>query len=59
MTSRCTCLLSSARGIDGGQVWKGDVKKMKLSVDKLALTGWKPKYGSEQAVKLSAQALMK
>jgi UDP-glucose 4-epimerase len=46
-------------GIDGGRGWKGDVKKMRLSVDKLARTGWKPKYGSEQAVKLSARALVK
>jgi len=46
-------------GIDGGRGWRGDVRKMRLSVDKLIRTGWKPKYGSEQAVRLSVQALVK
>lgn len=44
-------------GVDGGGGWKGDVKTMQLSIDKLVKTGWKPTYTSRQAVKLSAMAL--
>jgi len=44
-------------GVDGGRGWKGDVKKMQLSIDRLLKTGWKPKYTSKQAVKLTAKAL--
>jgi UDP-glucose 4-epimerase len=44
-------------GIDGGRGWKGDVKKMQLSINKLLKTGWKPKYTSKQAVRLTAKAL--
>jgi UDP-glucose 4-epimerase len=43
-------------GVDGGRGWKGDVKKMQLSIDELLRTGWKPKYTSRQAVKLTARA---
>jgi UDP-glucose 4-epimerase len=46
-------------GVDGGRGWKGDVKKMRLSIDKLLQTGWKPKYGSKRAVELAAQVLIK
>lgn len=45
-------------GVDGGRGWKGDVKHMQLAINKLIQTGWKPKYGSAQAVRLSAKALM-
>jgi len=45
-------------GVDGGRGWKGDVKTMQLSIEKLEQTGWKPKYSSEQAVKLTARALI-
>lgn len=44
-------------GVDGGRGWKGDVKKMQLSINKLLKTGWKPKYTSKQAVKLTTKAL--
>jgi len=44
-------------GVDGGRGWKGDVKVMQLSTDKLVGTGWKAKYTSEQAVRLTARAL--
>jgi UDP-glucose 4-epimerase len=43
-------------GVDGGRGWKGDVKKMQLSIDKLLRTGWKPKYTSRQAVELTVKA---
>jgi UDP-glucose 4-epimerase len=46
-------------GVDGGRGWKGDVKKMQLSIDRLLKTGWKPRYTSKQAVKLTAKALKK
>jgi UDP-glucose 4-epimerase len=46
-------------GVDGGRGWKGDVKTMQLSINKLLKTGWKPKYTSEQAVKLATKALVR
>jgi len=46
-------------GVDGGRGWLGDVKIMHLSVDKLLKTGWKPKYNSEQAVRLAVRELLK
>jgi len=46
-------------GVDGGRGWKGDVKTMQLSINKLLQTCWKPKYTSKQAVRLAAKALMK
>lgn len=45
-------------GVDGGRGWKGDVKIMQLSIDKLVKTGWKPSHSSKQAVKLAARALI-
>jgi UDP-glucose 4-epimerase len=44
-------------GVDGGRGWKGDVKKMQLSINKLLKTSWKPKYTSKQAVKLTTKTL--
>jgi UDP-glucose 4-epimerase len=44
-------------GVDGGRGWKGDVKNMQLSIQKLLGTGWEPRYSSEQAVKLAAHEL--
>jgi len=46
-------------GIDGGRGWLGNVKIMHLSIEKLHKAGWKPKYDSEQAVKLATKALLK
>jgi len=46
-------------GVDGGRGWKGDVKTMQLSINKLLQTCWKPKYTSRQAVRLAAKALIK
>ncbi|MFQ5999280.1 MAG: NAD-dependent epimerase/dehydratase family protein [Candidatus Bathyarchaeia archaeon] len=46
-------------GVDGGRGWLGDVKVMLLSIDKLMKTGWKPKYDSEQAVRLTVKAILK
>ncbi len=46
-------------GVDGGRGWLGDVKVMHLSVGKLLKTGWKPKYSSEQAIRLAVRELLK
>jgi UDP-glucose 4-epimerase len=46
-------------GVEGGRGWLGDVKIMRLSIDKLMKTGWKPKYNSEQAVRLAVKAILK
>lgn len=46
-------------GVNGGRGWKGDVKIMQLSINKLLQAGWKPKYTSKQAVRLAAKALIK
>ena len=46
-------------GVDGDRGWLGDVKIMLLSIDKLMKTGWKPKYNSEQAVRLAVKAILK
>lgn len=43
-------------GVNGGRGWKGDVKTMLLSIEKLRKTGWKPKYTSREAVKLATKA---
>ncbi|MFQ5910521.1 MAG: NAD-dependent epimerase/dehydratase family protein [Thermoplasmata archaeon] len=45
-------------GIDDGRGWKGDVRKMLLSIEKLGSTGWKPTYRSEDAVRLAARELI-
>lgn len=42
-----------------GRGWLGDVKIMRLSVDKLLKTNWKPKYNSAEAVRLAAKELLK
>ena len=46
-------------GVNGGRGWLGDVKYMHLSVEKLLKVGWKPRYNSEQAIRLAIQALLK
>ncbi|MEM5778166.1 MAG: NAD-dependent epimerase/dehydratase family protein [Candidatus Aenigmatarchaeota archaeon] len=33
-----------------GRGWKGDVKLMQLSIDKIKKLGWKPKYSSKEAI---------
>jgi len=44
-------------GVDGGRGWKGDVKTMHLSIDKLLKLGWKPKLNSEEAVRMTVKKL--
>jgi len=44
-------------GGGGGRGWKGDVKIMQLSIDKLVKTEWNPKYSSKRAVERTVQVL--
>ena len=46
-------------GIDGGRGWRGDVKVMQLDMSNLKNHGWKPKYNSAEAVRLTAKYLVK
>jgi len=46
-------------GVEGGRGWRGDVKFMHLSVERLMKTGWRPKYNSEEAVRLAVRELLK
>ena len=34
-----------------GRGWKGDVKFMQLSIERIKKIGWKPKYNSEESVR--------
>jgi len=45
-------------GTDDGAGWKGDVKTMHLSIEKLTETGWRPKYTSERAIRDAARSLL-
>jgi len=42
-------------GVMGGRGWVGDVKVMHLDVRKLKSLGWRPRYRSEEAVRLAAR----
>ena len=46
-------------GVDGGRGWRGDVKTMLLSADKLLNLGWKPALNSEGAIRLSCRELLR
>jgi UDP-glucose 4-epimerase len=46
-------------GVSGGAGWKGDVKNMSLSIEKLTRSAWKPKYNSQQATKLTVKSIHK
>jgi len=45
-------------GVDGGRGWKGDVKIMQLDMNELRSVGWTPKFGSEEAVRLTARSVI-
>ena len=45
-------------GVDGGRGWKGDVKTMLLSIKEIEELGWKPKYGSREAIQMTARSLI-
>lgn len=46
-------------GVDDGRGWKGDVRTMLLDIQKIKALGWKPKYTSKEAVRLTARELVK
>ena len=46
-------------GVDGGRGWKGDVKFMRLSIEKAKSKGWKPKMNSYKAVRRTVQELLR
>ncbi|ASJ01318.1 NAD-dependent epimerase/dehydratase family protein [Thermococcus gorgonarius] len=45
-------------GVDGGRGWKGDVKFMRLSIEKAKKTGWQPKLNSYEAVRRTVRELL-
>jgi len=45
-------------GVDGGRGWRGDVKTMLLSCDRLMNLNWKPILDSEEAIRLSCRELL-
>jgi UDP-glucose 4-epimerase len=45
-------------GVDGGRGWQGDVKKMLMDVGKLKSCGWKPKYNSAEAVRVTTRQII-
>jgi len=50
--------LYTTGGVDGGRGWKGDVKYMLLSVQKLRKLGWTPKHNSRESVELTVTSLL-
>lgn len=46
-------------GTEGGRGWVGDVKKMLLSCKKIRSLGWKPTYGSTDAVSEAAHHMVR
>jgi len=46
-------------GVDGGAGWKGDVKLMLLSIEKLKDLGWKPTHNSHQSIEMAVSSLLK
>ncbi|AJC71448.1 UDP-glucose 4-epimerase [Thermococcus guaymasensis DSM 11113] len=46
-------------GVDGGRGWKGDVKFMRLSIEKAKATGWRPRLNSCEAVRRTVRELLK
>lgn len=41
----------------GDRGWKGDVPRFKYDISKVLVTGWKPEYTSDEAVRKAAQSL--
>ncbi len=51
-------VLKTTGGVDGGRGWKGDVKLMRLAIDRLQKSGWEPKFASEAAIRDTTKALI-
>jgi len=44
----------------GGKIgWKGDVPVVRYNINKIKKLGWKPKYNSDEAIRIAAQRLIK
>jgi UDP-glucose 4-epimerase len=46
-------------GVDGGRGWVGDVKDMLLDVSKLKELGWRPRFNSVEAVRLTVKEMLR
>jgi len=46
------------REISDGRGWKGDVRRMLLDISKINKLGWKPKWNSHQAVRLTVKGML-
>lgn len=49
--------LATTGGVEGGRGWKGDVKLMRLSNDRIKALGWRPRLTSGEAIHATAKAL--
>lgn len=45
-------------GVDGGRGWLGDVRKMHLSIEKIASQGWTPRMNSRESVKAAVRDIL-
>lgn len=61
---RIADIVSDEMGLDpeyeytgGARGWKGDVPKMRLSIEKLRAIGWEPKLSSDESVRRTAEEL--
>jgi len=43
----------------GERGWRGDVTKMRLSIEKLKEIGWAPRYNSERSIREAARSLLR
>lgn len=50
--------IKTTGGVDGGRGWKGDVKLMQLDMSRLRVLSWRPRWGSSDAVRLTARTLV-
>ena len=45
-------------GIEGGRAWKGDVRVVHLSVEKLKNLGWQPRFNSDDSVRYAVRSAL-
>jgi UDP-glucose 4-epimerase len=46
-------------GVEGGRAWKGDVRTVLLSIEKLSSIGWRPRISSDETVRLACKRLLR
>jgi len=51
--------LRFAEDVDGGRGWVGDVKSMLLDISRLRSKDWRPRYNSEQSVRLTVREILR